>query len=272
LIGQVKTWLQSLLLGTYRAVLSTGVLSTRIGRFLYEWLYDQYKTFLEAGDVRVLSPLVGQKQTVLDVGANVGFFTRRFASWVGQGGHVIAIEPEDTNFQSLQRMVDRRQLGPIVELVQGVADERSGMVKLQLNPFHPADHKIGEQGVPVAAYALDDLLAQRNWPEVSLIKIDVQGAEERVLRGARETLRRFHPALFVEIDEQALAAMHSSPLRVFEFLADYGYEPHQIEPGRVSPALARDEALALPHAGSYTDFLFLAGASPSSGLLSGAAA
>ncbi len=254
----MKTCVQSLLLRAYRLVVGTGLLSTRPGRALYEWFYDKYKTFIEAGDIGVLRPLVQPAQTVVDVGANVGFFTKRFASWVGAGGHVIAIEPEETNSQSLRRMVARHKIDPVVELVQAVADEKSGTARLQLNPFHPADHKIGEQGVPVAAYSLDDLLAERHWPKVSLIKIDVQGAEERVLRGAQETLRRFHPALFIEIDEGALTAMHSSAERVFRLLAEHGYEAHQLEPGRISPVLPYEEARTRNRGRGYADFLFLA--------------
>jgi hypothetical protein len=77
----------------------------------------------------------------------------------------------------------RRGLTSRVDLVQAVAAERSGELRLQINPHHPGDHRINEVGVPVCAVRLDDMLRERGWPEVSLIKIDVPGAEDRVLEG-----------------------------------------------------------------------------------------
>lgn len=86
-----------------------------------------------------------------------------------------------------------------MEVVGGVAAEASGTLRLKINPHHPGDHKIGDEGVPVAAHALDDLMAARGWPPVSLIEIDVEGAEERVLDGARLTIERSAPALYLAL-------------------------------------------------------------------------
>ena len=58
--------------------------------------------------------------------------------------------------------------------------------------------------------------ANGNAPKVSLIKIDVQGAEIRVLRGARATIVRCHPALFVEVDDAALLAAGYSANQLFD--------------------------------------------------------
>src|SRR5207247_124015 len=122
-------------------------------------------------------------------------------------------EPE--NFARLNRMIAKHGLSSVVETIQAVAAEQEGELKLELNSMHPADHKIATTGIAVTAHTIDDLLAKRNCPAVSLIKIDVQGAEERVLRGATRTLEKSHPALFIEIDDRALAAMGSSADRLF---------------------------------------------------------
>ena len=92
---------QTVLLALYRAVSSTGLLSTRPGRAMYEWSYDLYKDRFEAGPVDALRQFIKPGTTVIDVGANIGFFSRRFARWVGPGGRVIAIEPEPANFAGL---------------------------------------------------------------------------------------------------------------------------------------------------------------------------
>jgi FkbM family methyltransferase len=185
----------------------------------------------------------------------VGFYTRRFAEWVRPGGEVVAIEPEEVNFSTLKRVIGRRGLVNVLG-VQAVASERAGSLYLQKNPFHPADHRIAEAGVKVMAVTIDDVLRERGWPKVSLMKIDVQGAEERVLRGAMGTLRELRPAVFMEVDEAALGAMGSSAESVLELMISCRYEAHRIvngEPVRVS----RTEAARLCTNGTYVDLLFL---------------
>lgn len=243
--------LQTILLALYRAVLATGLLSTSGGRRAYEWAYDRYKERFEAGPIDALRPFVKPGTTVVDVGANIGFFSRRFGRWVGAGGRVIAIEPEPVNFAGLIRAISRDGLGAVVEAVEGAAAESGGTLRLELNAAQPTDHKLGERGIEVKAFTVDELLRQRGWPAVSLCKIDVQGAEERVLRGMTRTLTRFRPALFVEVGGGAQGES------LLTLLAELGYRPHLLERGGVSASLPPAQALALSRRAGYSDFLFL---------------
>ena len=253
----MKRALQYSLLGLYKLVSATGIFGTGWGRAFFDWIYLSYKGLFEAGDIRVLASFIPRGSVVIDVGANIGFFTRHFANWVGATGKVIAIEPEDLNLRRLNRMIARQDLGNVVEGIQAVAAERAGTLRLKLNPLNPGDHRIAAEGVSVRAVCLDDLLAERQWLTVSLVKIDVQGAEERVLLGAQQLLDKFHPALFIEIDDPILRSMGSSAERILHHLSVLGYRTHRIQRGRLSAALAVSEALSLCHDGGYTDFLFL---------------
>lgn len=145
---------------------------------------------------------------------------------------------------------------------------------LQKNPFHPADHRIGSTSVPangtgsatgaaanrdcveVRAVTIDDVLRERGSPKVSLMKIDVQGAEERVLRGAMGTLRELRPAVFMEVDERALRGMGSSAESVLELMVSCRYEAHRLVEGRVVK-VSRGDFARLCTVGTYADFLFL---------------
>ena len=260
----MKRFLQSALLRLYQVALRSGFLSTRPGRRAFEWAYELYKSALEAGDLRALQALVTAGTTVVDVGANIGFFTKRFARSVGEDGRVIAIEPEETNCLRLRRVLETERLGRVVEVIQAVAAEENGVLRLAINPLHPADHRIASDGVAVKAVTLDALLAARNWPRISLIKVDVQGAEERVLCGMRTTIEKFHPPLFLEVDDAALQAMGSSAERLFRWLIAEGYAIHRLVRGRVSPPIDLMEALRLSLDGHYADFLFLHVATPTS--------
>jgi FkbM family methyltransferase len=256
-VREMSACVQRLGLRLYRWARMSGVLSTALGERLFEWCYDRYKGWFEAGDINVLSSFIEPGATVVDVGANIGFFARHFAHWVGESGHVLAIEPEVHNFARLTHLVLKCGLQQVVEPIRGAACDRDGEIRLHVDPFHPAGHYISHEGVVVRAYTLDRLLSERGWPHVGLVKIDVQGAEERVLRGAREVLSRFHPALFMEVDESALLAMSSVVDRLLRLLGKYRYRAYHLKGGEVCLVWDRKHFDAWL-GGGYTDFLFLA--------------
>ncbi len=248
--------LQDRLIGAYGSLAERGWLDRGPARSLFEVGYGGYKLLWEAGSIGQLRTVVTPGSLVVDVGANVGFFTVRFARWVRPGGRVLAIEPEPLNASRLARRV-RRHGQDAVEIVQGVATDHEGVEQLFINRHHPGDHRIGlDGGVPVPAHTIDALVAQRPARRVSLIKIDVQGAEFRVLRGASDTLATHRPALFVEIHEPGLREFGTSALEVIDHLAALGYDGHRISRRGIGPA--EDPApLAEVFARRYGDALFL---------------
>jgi FkbM family methyltransferase len=253
----MNTILQRGLIGLYRAVKATGVLDTAAGRKIFEASYHIYKDRLEAGPVELLRRWVRPGTVVLDVGANVGFFTLRFASWVSDGGRVIALEPEAVNYEALVRAIAKAGLSGVVETIQAAVSDATGEAKLEVNPGHPGDHKLGDEGVAVATTTVDDLLAARGWPEVSLIKIDVQGAEALVLSGARQALERSRPALFLEVDDAALRRFGSSAGGLLESAVAQGYTIHSRVGEGFSAPLSVAEALSLEGTADYEDLLLL---------------
>ena len=243
--------LQRVLLAAYS--LLRGPLQSALGRRLFLAAYDAYKQRFEARDLPALRPLVHIGSTVIDVGANVGFFTRRFAEWTGASGAVIAIEPEARNVEDLGRMRLRHSLAQ-VECIQAAAGTLDGTAHLVINPGHPADHRIGANGVKVDVVAIDTLMRRRGWPDVSLIKVDVQGAELGVLRGASETIARSRPALYVEVDDEALKQQGTSAAQLVDELQAFGYRAYA--PRDRTPLSARS-ILERTADGGYTDVLWL---------------
>jgi FkbM family methyltransferase len=256
----VNRMLQRTLLGLHGVVRRSGLLSTGPGRRLFEIGYDFYKARLEAGEIAGLRRYVRPGTCVVDVGANIGFFTVRFARWVSDGGRVLAVEPEADNHRSLERRLARAGLAGHVEVVRAAAGEREGWDYLTVNPHHPGDHRLSVadgDGEPVRLATIDGLLAARGRPAVSLIKIDVQGAEPRVIAGAAETLARFAPAIWMEVDPKATRRAGGDPRRLLEQMAAAGYQPHVLSRAGVGPALSVQAAAGLAEARGYADFLFL---------------
>jgi FkbM family methyltransferase len=221
-------------------------------------LYPIYKRHFEAGPVDRLKEFVPGGSLVIDVGANVGFFSLRFAEWVGPAGRVIAIEPEDQNYESLISAVTRAGMRERVDVLKAVASAERGTTFLEINPLHPADHKLSRSdvGVPVAAVTLDELVQDKGALRPSLVKIDVQGAEMLVLQGTTEILGMAGPALFIELSEHGLTRFGTSVGAVLQLLSENAYEPYWLT--RSGPSKASRSEIDDRTAGSrYADVLFL---------------
>lgn len=221
-------------------------------------LYTVYKRHLEAGPIERLREYVPAGSTVLDVGANVGFFTLRFAQWVGDG-EVIAIEPEDNNFRALVSALERSGLSRRTRVLQAVAAASHGTSFLEINPLHPADHKLSrdDTGVAVDAIRLDDLIESKGPLRPSLIKIDVQGAEMLVLQGAPEILRLSKPALFIELSEQALKQFGSSVTEIVVHLTLHGYQAYWLVRSGPHHRASLDDIHRKVALHGYVDVLFI---------------
>ena len=225
----------------------------------FQALYSVYKNHFEAGPVDRLRDFVPVGSLVIDVGANVGFFSKRFAQWVGGSGEVIAIEPEDRNFRHLVASLESAGLAARVRPIKAVAAAAPGQMHLQINSIHPGDHQISTDGggLSVGAVTLDGLVDDKRPSRPSLIKIDVQGAEMLVLTGAHDILRDAKPALFVELSEEPLRKFGSSVSEILEHLAQGGYQAFWlVETGPPVAATAADIHAQLSQK-DYVDVLFL---------------
>lgn len=217
-----SSFIQKLVLAIYRLPLINTLFRTRIGSSFYVVCYDIYKNVLEAAGSHAIANHIAPGTWAIDVGANIGFFTERFARWVKDGGRVIAVEPDAENLALLRRRLAAAHLD-CVDVHQAVAVEKSGSVRLQRNPQQPSDHRISDVGDPVAAVTLDELVEQAGSPRIGLIKIDTQGSEHRVLAGASRTLRRCRPNLFIEIDDGALRDSGASAAQLIRQIQEHGY-------------------------------------------------
>lgn len=161
--------------------------------------------------------------TALDVGANIGCNAVHLARAVGDKGLVLAFEPQRIPFQQLCGTVVLSGFHNVVALQQAVGD-RQGSVELQpVNYFQDqvniGNTGLGSGGERVGMTTLDSL----NLQNVSFIKLDVQGAETMVLRGAEALIKRERPLLFIEIEEQQLGDRGTSAAELIGTLFSLGY-------------------------------------------------
>jgi FkbM family methyltransferase len=250
--------IQRFLLAIADFALRRGLLATAPGRALFEITYQAYKSVLEAPAVESLHPFVGPGDWVIDVGANAGFFSRRFARWTTDGGRVVAIEPAPDNIARLNTNLARWRLSGRVDVVAAAATDVDGEATLALDPGNPADHRLSDTGETVRAVTLDRLVADYGEPRIGLVKIDVQGAEPMVLAGAKALIARDKPVLVVEVSEQIESVAGVPRAEMIHALMADGYIARRLTRRGLGPVLDHDGLDRLTAEAWYYDLVLIA--------------
>ena len=184
----------------------------------------------EVAAVRRSLPVGG---TMIDVGANVGFFTALACSRVGPSGRVLAFEPSGHVFTRLARTVETSPLKQ-VELFQVALSDRDGTLNLSIPPRSIGNHSPtfadvdGWEKLEVPIGRLDDYVRRLTIDTVDLLKIDVEGHEPRVLAGAEASLRSGRVRhVLCEFNDFWLRQHGSAPAELWSQLTDMGFvDPH----------------------------------------------
>ncbi len=178
-----------------------------------------------------LRRLVGLGDWVIDVGANVGITTAELCALVGERGTVWAIEPFPPNLARLGELKEANDLPGLRILAGALSDEphRAHLrVPIDGSSGHGSlvDGAEGDRVIEIEAWSLDVLVRNgRPNGRLSFVKIDVEGAEIRVLAGAGKTLRREGPAILCEFNESALASAGSPWPGLLRRFEELGYRP-----------------------------------------------
>lgn len=138
---------------------------------------------------------VGPGGTFLDVGAHVGFYTLLGARRVGSEGRVWAFEPDVTNARHLRRHVAINGLSN-VRVEEAAVAEADGTARFGGGSGSGTGRLTGSGDREVRTVGLDSL-CDRHGLTPTALKIDVEGAEGAVIRGASETIRRARPVIFL---------------------------------------------------------------------------
>ena len=201
-----------------------------------------YETGVARLVISLLAEGVGRPGTieVWDVGAHRGLFS---LLCVRNGAdRVLAIEPSRANIDALgEHLAVNSALGGRVEILHAAISDRDGDIEFIVNNtdgavcqiratgVEPYDHGGSASPNTVPSWTLDSLLAQRTSPPV-LVKIDVEGAEALVLRGAARLLAEHRPAVLMEVHNAS--AGRSS----IELLTRAGYRSSHVGVnGRLTP-------------------------------------
>jgi FkbM family methyltransferase len=185
--------------------------------------------------------------TVVDVGANLGYYSLIALARTAPDGRLLAFEPDPTNHRLLTenlaafggRAVVRRQ----------ALSSAAGPATLYRHPDNKGKHSLLEseelgEGLPVETVTLDATATAMGIDRVDVIKVDVEGAEPLALAGMARTLARDRPLLFFECAPRRWARAGFDPESVLEGLVRLGYALGSIDETRGGEAPAAPRGVA----------------------------
>jgi FkbM family methyltransferase len=203
---------------------------------LYKPLYGLYKALSDRSERALLRRVVRPGMIVVDVGANIGVYSRFLAGLVGVTGKVIAFEPAADNFT---RLWDNVAALPQVEPVHGAVGSRTGDIVLFESDKLNVDHRAyptteNRREVKVPCWALDDYISPDR--RVDLVKIDVQGFELSVLRGAARVLKaNADIVVLLEFWPHGLRAAGDTPMALVDYLStECGLQLYEVKGRRLT--------------------------------------
>jgi FkbM family methyltransferase len=174
----------------------------------------------EQEETKLWKELIKNDSIVLDIGANIGYFTLIMSKLARQ---VHAFEPDPRNFQILQNNIEANNIKN-VKLYHSAAAETAGSSTLYLSEINRGMHRLyrsdwcKEGSVQVQTVRIDDIIDQSDF-----VKIDVEGAELGVLKGMKQLLEKSKPTVIMEFDRASIMEYGAKPKDIYDFMASLGY-------------------------------------------------
>ena len=186
---------------------------------------------------QAIARIVGEGDVVVDVGANIGYFSALLGAIVGSSGRVLSFEPGAENLARLRANLAANALANVT-IVEAAASDAAGDIAFYVNRDNSAGNALWNPGlfpgndkskanasvVRLRATTLDDEIQRLGLPLPKLIKIDTEGAEHKVLQGARRLLQGAAvPYVLAELHAFGLTQMGSSQEALRGFMEGFGY-------------------------------------------------
>ncbi len=217
-----------------------------LGERGFERLRAQYMAQkIRAGRYRddeldLLPHLVLAGDTALDIGANFGLYSFHLASLVGDTGRIYAFEAVPSTTVALHRVLRSLRVADRVTVIDKAVGDCSGRVEVSFSrradgsvlrgeaTILPAGASGTDETVDVPVTRIDDVLTPD--PRITFMKVDVEGADLKVLRGAERLIDRSAPTILIEVARELLCPHGDSAFAIQAYLSDHGYRTYRYDP------------------------------------------
>ena len=180
-----------------------------------------------------LPQLVGRGATAIDIGANLGYYTRPLSAIVGDTGHVYAVEPVPVIFDVLKRNVSGRKnvtllnyaLGSEERTIEMANDSVAAAGYFGTGRNFVSDGELSGEAIKFSAQMRRGSELFANLERVDFIKCDIEGYERVVIPEMRAIIERHHPTVLIETDGDT---RHE----IIEMFTQMGYRAYMLEGGK----------------------------------------
>lgn len=228
--------------------IQSGVIVSRLKFHLDRGKYLQASLFefavngecYEPDYTSIMMKVLRPGDTVIDIGANFGYFSLLASSLVTETGRVIALEPEKDNFNYLTRNIELNNISNVRALNIAAGDMKKE-VDLFIDPFNDGGHslsgispessqQLGDGDVlksRVQIDTLDSLLKEEKITSIKIIKIDTEGWEFHTIQGALSIIRRLSPPMILaEVNRNGLRKAGASERHLRLIMSELGYSSY----------------------------------------------
>ncbi len=220
--------------GTFRNCTRHGI-SYRLDINDYQsWLI--YFSFEADSSAKILE-FVNQGDCVIDIGGNIGQTALSLSGKVGEKGKILSFEPYPrTAGQFKTNLQLNRTIGNIKLVELGLGDKPGSFTMYQDCVTNSGANRVSlNEGIELEGMqtinitTLDNYLSADPLPAINLLKIDVEGFEMRVLKGASKTIDAYKPRIFMEVNEKNLKSQGDSARDIFDYLKTFKYNIRDVD-------------------------------------------
>jgi FkbM family methyltransferase len=192
-----------------------------------------YEGCFEPTSVAVINKYVRQGMTVLNIGANIGCHTLRFAKLVG-GGKVIAFEPMSYAFKKLKQNVELNNFDNIILEKIALSNENKDNQSVYFYASWPLNRSLADTDIHhihhgrkmsdiVDFVTLDNYVQRKAIKKIDFIKLDVDGYEYKVIQGGVNSIKKFKPDMLIEFVKYTLKEFGDNLESLIDLLDSVGY-------------------------------------------------
>lgn len=162
--------------------------------------------------------------TFIDIGANIGEYSLVISK--NKNAISYAFEPVNKTITLMKKNVEINNLNNKIKLHKIILSDNDGSEKITTNLFgrNHISNRNNKNSKTVKSQRLDSFIKEKNMKNIDFIKIDVEGAEIKVLKGAIESIKKFKPKVIIEINNNHLKKFNSSSKEIFKIFNSLNYK------------------------------------------------
>lgn len=190
----------------------------------------------EKTETEIVKNEIKEGDVIIDVGANIGYYTLLFAKLAGKTGRVFAFEAESSNFEILEKNVHENNFTNIV-LEQKAVSDKSGVVKFYIGDESNTENQlfkpdVNHKEIEIKSTSIDEYFESID-KKVDFIKMDIQGAEPLVIKGMKKILQKNkNLKIMLEWWPDAIKKYGIDPGKHLTELVNLGYKIFEIDDER----------------------------------------